>query len=112
MMNRFVLGTLFLACALPVAVRGADEPIFSGPQVGETLASFKVKGVYDDDAGKELDYIKKADGKTIFVIFVHKRTRPSFGVTRTLMEYAATRKKDGLFSAVVLLPEDATDTEN
>ena len=112
MMNRVVLGTLFLACLLPVAVRGADKPIFSGPQVGEKLASFKVKGIYDDDAGKELDYIKKAAGKTMFVVFVHKRTRPSFGVTKTLMEYAATRKKDGLFSAIVFLPEDATETEN
>ena len=112
MMNRAVWGTLFLACVLPVAVRGADEPIFSGPQVGEKLASFKVKGIYDDDAGKELDYIKKSAGKTMFVVFVHETTRPSLGVTRTLMEYAATRKKDGLFSAIVFLPEDMTKTEN
>ena len=106
MMNRVILGTLLLACVLPVAVRGADEPIFSGPQVGEKLASFKVKGVYDDDAGKELDFLKKAAGKTAFVVFVHELTRPSLGVTRTLMDYAATRKKDGLFSAIVFLPED------
>ena len=112
MMNRVVLGTLLWACLLPVAVQGTDEPIFSGPQVGERLASFKVKGIYDDDAGKELDFIKKAAGKTLFVIFVHERTRPSFGVTKTLMEYAATRKKDGLFSAIVFLPEDVTETEN
>jgi hypothetical protein len=112
MMNRIIWGTLFLVCIVPVAVWSADKPIFSGPQMGEKLASFKVKGIYDDDAGKELDYIKQSAGKTLFVVFFHERTRPAFGVTKTLMEYAATRKKDGLFSAIVFLPEDKTETES
>ena len=32
-----------------------EEPLFSGPQKGEKLQGFKVVGVYDDLAGKEID---------------------------------------------------------
>ena len=69
-MNRYLLSVVFVVCTFSAVGWGADKPIFSGPQVGEKLASFKVKGVYDDDAGKELDYLKKADGKPVLLVFV------------------------------------------
>ena len=88
----------------------ADERVFSGPQVGEKLTPFKVTGVYDDAAGKDFDPVVQAGGKPTVVVFVHKVTRPSIGLTRLLMNYAANRKKDGLHTALVFLSEDATET--
>ncbi|MSR52427.1 MAG: hypothetical protein EXS09_03945 [Gemmataceae bacterium] len=88
----------------------AEEKLFSGPQVGEKLKPFKVKGVFDDVAGKDLDFVTKADGKPILLVFVHELNRPSLGMTRVLMNYAVTRSKD-LVSGIVWLTEDATEAE-
>ncbi|MBI3462973.1 MAG: hypothetical protein HY000_07910 [Planctomycetes bacterium] len=88
-----------------------DEPVFSGPQVGEKLVPFTVTGVYDDEAGKPLDWITQAAGKPMLLIFVHPPvTRPSAAVTRVLANYAHTRK-DGLFAGVVWLADDAAVAE-
>jgi hypothetical protein len=85
--------------------------IFSGPQVGEKLAPFKVRGVFDADAGKELDFVKQANGKPIVLIFVHEANRPSLGLTRVLTGYTVSRAKDGLVTGVVMLNDDATKAE-
>ena len=69
--------------------RGLDEPVFSGPQVGEKLTPFTMRGVYDDVAGKELDLVAAAGGKPILLVFVHEANRPSIGITRVLMDYGA-----------------------
>jgi hypothetical protein len=89
----------------------AEDPVFSGPQVGETLPSFKAKGVFGEMAGKEFDFIEQAKGKSVALIFVHTRTRPAFGLTNTIMKYAAGKKKDGLESGVIFLTDDPTETE-
>jgi hypothetical protein len=99
------------ALALTVAPALAQEKVFSGPQVGEKLKTFKVRGVFDDDAGKDLDFVSKADGKPILLVFVHDANRPSIGLTRVLMSYAMTRSKD-LVSGTVWLTDDATEAEN
>jgi hypothetical protein len=84
-----------------------DEPEFSGPQVGENLVPFTVTGVYDDLAGKPLDWVTRSGGKPTLLIFVHPPlTRPSAAVTRALTNYAQTRAKDGLFTGVVWLADD------
>ncbi|MBP87334.1 MAG: hypothetical protein CMJ64_11530 [Planctomycetaceae bacterium] len=90
----------------------ADEETFSGPQVDEKLAPFKLRGVLGDAAGKEIDIVSEADGKPIAIFFVHEVTRPSVGLTRLIMNYAAKRAEDGLHSGVVFLSDDPTDTEN
>jgi ribosomal protein L10 len=90
---------------------GADEKVFSGPQVGEKLPPFRVRGVYDD-AGKDLDFVKQAKGKPIVLIFVHDLNRPSAAMTRVLGDYAASRAKDGLACGIVWLTDDATEAEN
>jgi hypothetical protein len=87
-------------------------PEFSGPQVGEKLAPFTVKGILGDEAGKDLDLIKSADGKPVCLIFVHEVTRPSVGLARAIGLFAASKKSDGLKSGVVFLSADATETEN
>ena len=77
------------ASSLVAPAGGADDKVFSGPQVGEKLPPFKVRGVFDDDAGKELDFVKQADGKPIVLVFVHDVNRPSIGMTRVLTNYTA-----------------------
>lgn len=98
------MATLAIAlAALAFHAGPVDDPIFSGPQVGEKLAPFKVRGVFDADAGKELDLVGAAAGKPLLLIFVHEANRPSIAMTRALMDYAKTRAKDGLAFGVVWL---------
>jgi hypothetical protein len=108
-MFRFGLSVVFLGFVAGVSL--AEEKVFSGPQVGEKLKAFKVRGVLDDDAGKDLDFVTKANGKPIVLLFVHDVNRPSIMMQRVLMSYAASRTKDGLFSGTVWLAEDATEAE-
>lgn len=90
----------------------ADDEIFSGPQPGEKLVGFQMRGVLGEQAGQEIDLVKAADGKPLVIIFVHEVTRPSVGLTRTLMAYCAKRAPDGLQRGVVFLSDDPTETEN
>jgi hypothetical protein len=90
----------------------AQDPVFSGPQPGEKVTPFRLRGVFDDLAGKEFDLVAKADGKPLAIVFIHKATRPSVGMTRVVMDYAAKRAKDGLVAGVVYLEDDATEAEN
>ncbi|MDZ4849789.1 MAG: hypothetical protein SGI77_10870 [Pirellulaceae bacterium] len=90
----------------------ADEKLFSGPQIGEKLSPFTVRGVFDQDAGKEIDFISIANGKPIVLIFVHDMNRQSISMTRTLSHYTHSRAKDGLATGVVWLDDDATEAEN
>jgi hypothetical protein len=90
----------------------ADEKLFSGPQVGEKLSPFKVRGVFDENAGAELDFVSKANGQPIVLIFVHDVNRQSISMTRILSQYTHSRAKDGLATGVVWLDDDATEAEN
>jgi hypothetical protein len=69
--------------------------------------------VYDDAAGKELDFVTKAAGKPLLLIFVHDANRPSIAMTRALMDYATDRRGDGLACGVVWLAkaDDVTAAE-
>jgi hypothetical protein len=87
------------------------EELFSGPQVGEKMPSFKVRGVLGNE-GKELDFVTQADGKPIVLVFVHDVNRPSIGMARVLTAYTVSRAKDGLNTGVVWLSDDATEAEN
>ncbi len=109
-MNRVVICFCSFVCVLahPFLTCAADDPVFSGPQVGEKLVPFKIRGVFDDEVGKELDFVTQAQGKPLVLVFVHKLTRPSHAVTRLLMQFGARRKKDGLFSGAVYLYDDLT----
>jgi len=106
-MLRYTLGLMAVLVSGGL-VWSADDKIFSGPQTGEKLVSFKTIGVYGDQAGKDLDIIKEADGKPTLLIFMHKVTRPGAAVIRALSSYAASRSKDGLKVYVVYLHEDKT----
>ena len=101
------------ACVLLLgaSAASAEDPVFSGPQAGEKLAPFKVKGVLEPDAGKDLDFVAAAKGKPIVLVFVHDVNRQSISMTRVLTTYTKSRAKDGLTTGVVWLGEDATDAE-
>jgi hypothetical protein len=96
---------------LAAAARAADEPVFSGPQVGEKLTGFRVLGVYGDQEGKELDFVAAADGKPTLLIFMHDLTRPSAALTRALTAYAESKAQDGLYCGVIWLAADRSQTE-
>ncbi len=100
-----------LVLGLSATVR-ADDPIFSGPQVGEKLTPFKARGVLDPHAGKDIDFIAMAKEKPIVLIFVHDLNRQSVSMVRVLSSYTKSRAKDGLTTGVVWLSEDATEAEN
>jgi hypothetical protein len=103
----------FTLTALSVSTGASGEDqVFSGPQPGEKLASFTLKGVFDDEAGKEIDLVKQADGKPIVLIFVHELNRPSVGTARIVMNYAAKAHKEGkLVAGMIFLGDDATALE-
>ena len=114
---RFTVATAVVKMAVVVwlATSGhvtADEPIFSGPQVGEKLSPFTVRGVFDDDAGKPLDFVTQASGKPIVLIFVHDVNRQSVSMVRILSQYTVSRQGDGLTTGVVWLNADVTEAEN
>ena len=107
---------IFVSCVLALLAgarfgSGADEPLFSGPQVGERILPFKARIALGTLAGQELDIVKQAGGKPIVLLFVHEFNRPSVGLTRIVMNYAAKRSADGLHAGVVCLSDDATETE-
>jgi hypothetical protein len=49
----------------------AQEKLFSGPQPGEKLTGFKVRGFFEPHAGKELDFVQQAENKPIVLVFIH-----------------------------------------
>lgn len=105
----FYVALLGAFAVLPLS---AAEPVFSGPQVDEKLPAFKVRGVFDADAGKELDFVTQAGDKPLVLIFVHDVNRQSISMVRVLSSYTVNRAKDGLQTGIVWLNADATEAEN
>jgi hypothetical protein len=107
------LATVFVTAALHAQEKpAAESKEFSGPQKGEAITPFKIRGVLGDKAGEEFDLVKQAGGKPIVMMFIHEVTRPSVGMARVVMNYAASQKQDGLHAGLILLTADATETEN
>ena len=50
----------------------AQEPVISGPQVGESITPFKVKLVLGDKSGKETQFANAAHEGPQVLIFVHR----------------------------------------
>ena len=89
-----------------------DEAVFSGPQVGEALSPFVVHGVFDDLAGKEMNYVELANGGPVVLIFVHEVNRQSISLARILATYSNSRAKEGLVTGMILLHDDPTEAES
>ena len=87
-----------------------EDPVFSGPQVGEQLPSFPMLGFFAEQEGKPIDLLKEADGGPIMIVFFHELTRPGFGLMRAVTNFAGERTAQGLKVGVVFLTDDATET--
>jgi hypothetical protein len=116
-MRAVIFPIVLLAVSHASIVAGAQatsetEPVFSGPQVGENLPPLPVRGVFDEDAGKELDFVADAGGKPVVLVFVHQLDRPTVGMARALTTYTLQRAKDGLTTGIVWLDRDPTEAEN
>lgn len=100
---------------LTISAQAQEKPAeaakeFSGPQKGEAITPFNVRGVLGDKASEEYDLVKQAKGQPLVLMFVHEVNRPSVGLARVVMNYAASLKKEGLHSGLVFLTADATET--
>jgi hypothetical protein len=102
-------GTL-LATLSALVVTAASAVEISGPQVGEPLPNFTIRGVLDDESGKAMDLVKDAAGRPIVLFFIHERTRQSIALARQVLEEAANHKSDGLETGLVFLAADVTAT--
>ena len=107
-MNRSILVCVAFLVMVVQQAFAADREVFSGPQVGEKLVPFTIKGVVGDEADKDVDLVREADGAPIVIVFFHQLTRPAFALTNTVTKMAASRKKDGLKAAVCFLTDDPT----
>ena len=109
---RTLASLVVLSCTLSLSHALADDPVFSGPQMGEPLPGFKIHPVLNADTDETLDLVSRADGKPITLIFVHELTRPSVGVMRIVMDYVAKRAPAGITGGVVFLSDDRTAMES
>lgn len=106
---RFIWISSIVLCLTLAAV--ADEPIFSGPQVGEQIVPFEARIVFGEGAGSDVSVIDGIDDGPVMLVFVHQVTRPSIALTRLLVNYASTKKGEGLQCRLVFLTSDPTETE-
>ncbi|MFM8933367.1 MAG: hypothetical protein ACKOS8_15990, partial [Gemmataceae bacterium] len=71
-----------------VALVISQDPIVSGPQVGEKLVPFQVRLVLGEMAGKEAAFAKAGHAGPQLLIFVHEVNRQTVAMTRVLANYA------------------------
>lgn len=100
---------LVVACSLRSF---SQEPLYSGPQVGEGLSPFAMTLALGDSAGKSIDPVQIAQGKPVLLVFLHDVNRQSISLTRVLTQFAQSKAKEGLQTSVILLSDDATAAQN
>jgi len=115
----FICSAFLFSLTLPSAFALQDKPaetktntIFSGPQVGEALPGFKMKMGFGDQVGKEVDLVTDAGDNPMVIVFIHKKSRPAFGMANTLMRYCNQEGGDKLTRGICFLTADATETQN
>ena len=91
--------------------KSQEKPLFSGPQPGEKLPSFKATGIRGETEGKEFDAIAAAAGKPQLLIFQDDNRvgfRGIYGISGALSKIVEKSEK-GLSVQVVFLGDDATE---
>ena len=111
MTRALLVASAVLLASLFADLAAGDDEVFSGPQVGEKLTGFTMRGVLGDLDGKEIDLIEKADGKPVVLVFMHKLTRPSAAVARAVLNYSSKFGEQGMVSGLVFLSDDETATK-
>ena len=106
-----VSGNLAFAQDPAVPSAAAQDEVFSGPQVGESLPTFVFRETLGDGAGTDVDLVAKTGDGALLLIFVHDVNRQSISMTRILSRYAQKRSADGLTTGVIFLADDPTVAE-
>ncbi|TWT94439.1 hypothetical protein [Stieleria varia] len=91
-------------------IKPKDKDVFSGPQAGEKLPSFKAIGIAGEQSDKELDLVEIADGKPMILIFQDDTPagiRGLFGFARAIDAIKKQTDKQLTFASV-FLDDDAT----
>lgn len=110
MFTRFYPAALaVIGTALIANVAYAQDQI-SGPQLGDKLPVLKATSVYDSP-GEAVDYVAKAEGKPLVLIFIAQLSRPGVNMARALSQYAESRRGDGLHTAIVWVGQDKASAE-
>ncbi|MCR9296465.1 MAG: hypothetical protein NXI32_27455 [bacterium] len=106
--------TLLITCLLATQnlALHAEDPIFSGPQADEKLPEFKAIQLVGENKGEEFNIISEAGDKPVLVIFFHKLTRPAFGLTQLLLNYAQSNAEAPLVASVIVLSADPKEAMN
>ena len=107
---RWVIITAFALAAIVGSQAMAQDKLFSGPQPGEKLAGFKVRGFFAPLAGQDVDFVQQAGDKPIVLVFIHDPNRQSLRFTQVLTNYSIGL--EGVHTGVVWLSDDVTDAEN
>ena len=108
----FLFGCIVFAVCCGWRPVRSDETIFSGPQVGEKIPPFKALNLRGDAKGQEFDVLSDVQDKPVVLIFFHELTRPAFGMTISLMQYALDQQDAGLCSSVIFLAADPNKAMN
>lgn len=90
------------------------EPIFSGPQPGEEIASLRVMNMRGEEAGQEIDPVELAGDKLHLMIFVSKsRTFGRFlGHLRQQLQAIEDRSGQAWAMSVIVCNNDANESAN
>jgi hypothetical protein len=95
-----------------VSAMAQDEPVFSGPQLGEAVTPFEMTAVVGAEVGSSVDLVTQAGQGPQLLIFVHEKTRPAFGLMNALCRFCEQTQKDRkLTHGVTFLSADPTETE-
>lgn len=107
-MTRWLIG---VTCLLGAMTARADDPIFSGPQVGEKLTPFKATAFSGPQDGNEVELPGPSGGKPTVLVFVHEITRPALQLIRPIDSYGAKWADLGLTTRIVWLADDPARAE-
>lgn len=106
-MNATSLTTVALLLALVRPV-SAQEKVFSGPQAGEKLTTFRVLRITGPEAGREA--MLPGEGGAVALVFVHALERSMVPLMRVVDQYGA-RQSAKLKTVFVVLSEDRVASE-
>jgi hypothetical protein len=95
--------TSLLALGICLTVAGAD-PIFSGPQPGEKITSFKSLEIKPGAESKERDPVTENKGAPTAFVFVHTVERSLVPLLKAIDEYGATQSNKLKTEVIFLAP--------
>lgn len=102
-LNRSVVVTLWVLGTMIGSNLLAQEKQFSGPQVGESLSTFKVLEVVSAEQIKDVSLPQSTEDATV-LMFMHKLSEPAIGLMMTIEWFVA--QHDEVHGHYVMLTDD------